>query len=92
MYVWSMHVYVNVLAGKFCTNVGMARTVYMHRICPYKWLFPCQKYRIFTVYIYMVLANPTYAAKLITRQTQKNWLLFKRTKVQSSRGICGHAV
>jgi len=33
--------------------VGLARTVNIHRIWPYIWWFPCQKYRI-----YMVLANP----------------------------------
>ena len=39
--------------------VGLANTVYIHRIWPYiRWFF-CQKYRIHTVYIYRVLANPT---------------------------------
>jgi len=28
----------------------LARTVYMHRTLPYIWRFPCQKYRICTVY------------------------------------------
>jgi len=32
--------------------VGLARTVYIHRICPYIWWYPCQKYRIYTVYIW----------------------------------------
>jgi hypothetical protein len=32
--------------------VGLARTVYIHRIWPYIWWFPCQKYRIHTVYIW----------------------------------------
>jgi hypothetical protein len=31
---------------------GLARTVYIHRIRPYIWWFPCQKYRIYTVYIW----------------------------------------
>jgi hypothetical protein len=38
-----------------CTHtwsVGLARTVYMHRIWPYILWFPCQKYRVYTVYIY----------------------------------------
>jgi len=41
--------------------VGLARTVYTQRIWPYVWWFPCQKYRIYTVYTYtwMVLAIPT---------------------------------
>jgi hypothetical protein len=33
-----------------CT--GLARTVYIHHIWPYIWWFPCQKYRIYTVYIW----------------------------------------
>jgi len=33
------------------TCVGLARTVYIHRIWPYIWWFPCQNYRIYTVYI-----------------------------------------
>ena len=31
---------------------GLARTVYIHRIWPYIWWFPWQKYRIYTVYIW----------------------------------------
>ena len=40
--------------------VGLDRTVCLHRIWPYVWWFPCQKYRTYTVYTYkcMVLANP----------------------------------
>ena len=34
--------------------VGLARTVYMHRIWPYIWWLPCQKYRIYTVYMVFV--------------------------------------
>ena len=33
-------------------SVGLARTVYLHRIWPYICWFPCQKYRIYTVYIW----------------------------------------
>ena len=33
-------------------NLGLARTVYIHRIWPYIWWFSCQKYRIYTVYIW----------------------------------------
>jgi hypothetical protein len=32
--------------------LGLARTVCMHRIWPYIWWFPCQKYRIYTVHIW----------------------------------------
>jgi len=40
--------------------VGQNR-IYIHRMWPYIWWPPCQKYRMFTVYIcvYMVLANPS---------------------------------
>ena len=31
--------------------LGLARTVYVHRIWPYIWRIPCQKYCIYTVYI-----------------------------------------
>ena len=48
------HIYVCVR----CKQVGLTRTVYIHRIWPYIWWFPCQKYRICSVYI-LVLANPT---------------------------------
>jgi hypothetical protein len=32
--------------------IGLARTVYLHRKWAYIWWFPCQKYRIHTVYIW----------------------------------------
>jgi len=32
--------------------LGLARTVYIHRIWPYIWWFPCQRYHIYTVYIW----------------------------------------
>jgi hypothetical protein len=34
------------------TPLGLARTVYIHRIWPYIWLFSCQTYHTFTVYIW----------------------------------------
>jgi hypothetical protein len=34
------------------TYIGLARTVYIHRIWPYIWWIPCQIYRIHTVYIW----------------------------------------
>ena len=33
-------------------ELGLARTVYIHRIWPYIWWFPCQIYRIYTVFIW----------------------------------------
>ena len=35
--------------------LGLAKTVYMHRIWPYIRWFPCQKYRVYTVYIWFWL-------------------------------------
>jgi hypothetical protein len=32
--------------------LGLARTVYLHRIWSYIWWFPCQEYRVDTVYMY----------------------------------------
>jgi len=32
--------------------VGLAKTVYMHNKWPYIWWFPCQKYRMYTIFIY----------------------------------------
>jgi hypothetical protein len=42
-------------ASKACPYdkwVGLARTVYIHCIWPFSWWFPCQQYRIYTVYIW----------------------------------------
>jgi hypothetical protein len=33
-------------------RIGLARAVYIHRIWPYIWWFPCHKYCIYTVYIW----------------------------------------
>jgi hypothetical protein len=42
--------------------LGLARTVYVHRIRPYTWWFPCQKCRIYTVYIWFwPILNMMYA-------------------------------
>ena len=43
-------------------HTGLAITLYTHRIRPYVWWFPCQKYRIYSVYTNkcMVLASPIY--------------------------------
>jgi len=42
---------IYVTACMFFILLGLARTVYIHRIWPDIWWFPCQKYRIYTVYI-----------------------------------------
>jgi hypothetical protein len=46
---------ISVAVFACCGNVvllGLARTVYMHRIWPYIWWSPCQNHRIYTVYIW----------------------------------------
>ena len=56
--------------------VGLARTVYIHRLWPYIWWFSCQKYRIHTVYIWfwptlhicLVLAHPGSAISACTHR------------------------
>ena len=42
----------NGLSTIFTTFIGLARTVYIHRIWPYIWWFPCQNYRLYTVYVW----------------------------------------
>jgi len=37
---------------QYTIYIGLTRTKYIHRIWPYIWWFPCQKYRIYTVYIW----------------------------------------
>ena len=37
----------------YTSCLGLARTVYIHRIWPYIWSFSCQKYRIYTVYVWL---------------------------------------
>jgi hypothetical protein len=49
--------------------LGLARTVYIHRIWPYIWWFPCQKHRI-----YMVLANPIYVTPCTDKVYVKPWI------------------
>jgi hypothetical protein len=36
----------------YSSSLGLARTVYIRRIWPYIWWFPCQQYRIYTAYIW----------------------------------------
>jgi hypothetical protein len=48
-----MHLFNPVVSSFITSYIGLARTVYIHRIWPYIWWFPCQKYRIHTVYIWL---------------------------------------
>ena len=41
------------LSGHPGCKIGLARTVYMHRIWSYDWWFPCQKYSTYTVFIWL---------------------------------------
>ena len=40
--------------------IWLARPVYIHRVWPYIWWFPCQNYRIYTPYmtVYLVISLP----------------------------------
>jgi len=38
--------------SRYASYIGLASTVYIHRIWPYIWWFPCWKYRIYTVHIW----------------------------------------
>ena len=46
------HICTRLRKGYIAIYVGLARTICIHRIWPYTWWFPCQKYRIYTVYIW----------------------------------------
>jgi hypothetical protein len=63
MHVWGTCVGWNKIKVRliFLTTVyvGLDRSVHIHRVWPYIWWFPRQKYRIPIHRIYMVLANPT---------------------------------
>jgi hypothetical protein len=39
--------------ARLCVWIGLVRIVCLHRIWPYIWWFPCQKYRTYTVFIYI---------------------------------------
>jgi len=61
--------------------VGLARTVYIHRIWPYIWWCPCQKYRIYTVYIWFwpTLVIRSFECNTVNfHQLLKCWLLYSR--------------
>jgi hypothetical protein len=55
-----VHTWKERYKGQHCLSgphiyIWLARTVYIHRIWPYIWWFPCQKYCIYTVYIWFWL-------------------------------------
>jgi hypothetical protein len=51
-----------------CKHVGLARTVYIHRIRPLIWWFPCQEYRVCTLFIWHW---PTLQARLSLHSQNK---------------------
>ena len=51
-YFWRCQHAVHKWLLPFSNMIGLARTVYIHRLWPYVWWFPCQNYRIYTVYIW----------------------------------------
>jgi hypothetical protein len=66
IHVWHMPAQLT-----FPVMTRLARTVYIHRIWPYIWWFPCQKYRIYAVYIWFW---PTLAMTLVLC-TMHSWAL-----------------
>jgi len=76
------------------THLGLAKTVYTHRIWPHIWWFPCQKCRIYYTpyvyvhrkYIYLNLANSGLTA--LSRPMEKSrtivWCVEDRNSVATS--------
>ena len=70
-----------------CTFSGLARTVYINRIWPYLWWFPCQKYCVHTVYIYVVQANPIHLTGLVEGRLRLIWdLLLEASALYFRKG------
>ena len=61
--------------------VGLVRTVYIHRIWPYIYWFPCQEYRIYTVYIWFWPtldvwgANPKAVLFYLNTNDERTWTM-----------------
>ena len=76
------------LRHSFLTNVkqylflGLARTVYIHRLWPYIWWCTCQKYRIYTVYIWLW---PTLRILHVTNTTARQ--IAERKNVKQILGV-----
>jgi hypothetical protein len=72
--------------GCVMSVVGFARTVYIHRIWPYILWYPCQNYRIYTVYvyiyIYMVVANPSLFGAMLCATQNAGIAQFAQVLVQ----------
>ena len=68
--------------------LGLASTVYIHRIWPYIWWFLCQNYRIYTVYIY-IWFWPTLC---VLQVTSGAWELWYDSCKKNTSGSCsdGH--
>jgi len=62
--------------------VGLASTVYIHRVWPYLWWIPCPKYQIYTVYIYIFLFIYLYGSGQPYVRT------YTRTVLANSKCIC----
>jgi hypothetical protein len=71
------------------TTVGLARTVYIQRVRPYIWWFPCQKYHIYTVYIWLcptlTICSPKYGIKAGQRSEKHR---YHRSQLQSVQQFC----
>jgi len=53
--------------------VGLARTIYTHRIWPYTWWDPCQEYRIYIVYMWF-WPTLNICTWMLTVMTQKLYI------------------
>ena len=69
-------------------KVGSARTVYSHCIWPYVWWFPCQKYRLYTVYIWFWPALAIGCCLLVsaTKKRCMFWACIKRQQEPEFEG------
>jgi hypothetical protein len=80
----------------FAWYLGLARTVYIHRIWPYNWWCPRQNYRICTVYkyiyIYIYSSGLNAKAKFHYRSLSYAWyrcrLSFTLLRLFPSKGGC----
>jgi len=67
---------------KHALCVGLARTMYLHRVWPYVWWFPCQKYRIHTVCMY------GFGQPYLCQETGSLHILFHCQNVSTAHSGC----
>ena len=72
---WAHHISPHNYIKYFFFRVNLNR-IYAHRIWPYIWWFPCQKYRIYTVYIWFWPTLFFLVSRGVLRHPVPKWLLF----------------